>query len=349
MTDPSSPPSSLPSPPPSSLVAHGQREYEREFEGGSDPGSGLDPGRSRDTDFDLRLVRYFTVVAEHRHFGRAAAALRVAQPSLSRQIRRLEQQLGARLLDRTTQGTSLTEAGEVFLPQARALLRLAGQAAARTRAAAEPSRVVVGYISGIIVTPAVRELRRQNPDADVQAVHVEWSGARDALLSHRVDALVCRLPFPTDQLHVTILYDEPRAVILPVGHRLAGKEYVTIDDIADEPLPRMRNADPTWSAYWRIEPRPGGGRAPDGPFIEAIEDKFEVIAAGEAIAIIAYPYSYALRPDLTVVPLDGVEPSHVVLATRAEDHGRLVTAFRKIAMSLLTGPEPAAAPTPRGF
>ena len=74
-------------------------------------------------DLDLRLVRYFTVVAEYRHFGRAAEALRVAQPSLSRQIRHLEQQLGARLLDRTPQGSRLTEAGEVFLPQARALLR----------------------------------------------------------------------------------------------------------------------------------------------------------------------------------------------------------------------------------
>jgi hypothetical protein len=66
-------------------------------------------------DLDLRLVRYFTVVADHRHFGRAAADLLIAQPSLSRQIRRLEQQLGARLLDRTPQGTKLTEAGEVFL------------------------------------------------------------------------------------------------------------------------------------------------------------------------------------------------------------------------------------------
>src|SRR5581483_8789366 len=81
-------------------------------------------------DLDLRLVGYFVVVAEHRHFGRAASALRVAQPSLSRQIRRLEQQLGVRLFDRTPQGTRLTEAGEVFLPRARALLRAAGQAAA---------------------------------------------------------------------------------------------------------------------------------------------------------------------------------------------------------------------------
>src|SRR5690349_23388755 len=96
-------------------------------------------------DLDLRLVRYFTVVADHRHFGRAAAALRVAQPSLSRQIRHLEQQLGARLLDRTPQGSQLTEAGAVFLPRARALLRSAAQAAAQARAAAEPSRITIGY------------------------------------------------------------------------------------------------------------------------------------------------------------------------------------------------------------
>src|SRR6201997_2807854 len=117
-------------------------------------------------DLALRLVRYFTVVAEHRHFGRAATELRVAQPSLSRQIRRLEQQLGARLLDRTPQGTRLTDAGEVFLPRAKALTRAAAQAVAQARAAAQPSRLVIGYTTGMIVTPAVRELRREHPDAD---------------------------------------------------------------------------------------------------------------------------------------------------------------------------------------
>src|SRR6202008_4114730 len=84
-------------------------------------------------DLDLRLVGYFVVVAEHRHFGRAAAALRVAQPSLSRQIRGLEPPLGARRLDPTPQGPRLTEAGEVSLPRARALLRSAAQATAQTR------------------------------------------------------------------------------------------------------------------------------------------------------------------------------------------------------------------------
>ena len=173
---------------------------------------------------DLRLVSYFVVVAEHRHFGRAAIVLRVAQPSLSRQIRRLEQQLGARLLDRTPQGTRLTEAGEVFLPRAKALLRSAAQATAHARAAAQPSRITIGYTTGLIVTPAVRELRREHPDANVQVLHLDWDQARNALLDHRVDAVVTRLPFPTDQLHVTILYDEPRVLAVPIDHRLAGRK-----------------------------------------------------------------------------------------------------------------------------
>jgi DNA-binding transcriptional LysR family regulator len=289
-------------------------------------------------DLDLRQVRYFVVVADHRHFGRAATALRVAQPSLSRQIRRLEQQLGARLFDRNTQGTRLTEAGEVFLPAAKALLRSASRAAGQTRAAAQPSRITIGYTMGVIVTAAALEMRRQHPDADVQVVHVGWDQARDALLQHRVDALVTRLPFPTDQLHVTVLYDEPRVLVVPRTHRLAGKESITLDDIADEPMPRVRNSDPAWSAYWRVDPRPDGRRAPDGPFIDALEDKFEVIAAGQAVAITAGAHGVALRPDLTTIPLEGVEPSHVVVATRADDRSRLVAAFRKLAGAHITAP-----------
>jgi DNA-binding transcriptional LysR family regulator len=287
-------------------------------------------------DLDLRLVGYFIVVAEQRHFGRAAAALRVAQPSLSRQIRRLEQQLGVRLLDRSSQGTRLTEAGEVFLPRAKVLLRSAAQATAQARAAAQPSRITIGYTTDLIVTPAVRELRRENPDTNVQVSHLDWDQARDALLDHRVDAVVTRLPFPTDQLHVTILYDEPRVLAVPIDHRLAGRTSVTLDDIADEPMPRVRHSDPAWSAFWRIDPRPDGRRAPDGPFIDAIEDKFELIASGQAVAITADWRGHSVRPDITSVPLENVEPSHVVLATRAGDRSRLVAAFRKLAEAHLT-------------
>jgi hypothetical protein len=179
-------------------------------------------------------VRYFTVVADHLHFGRAAAALHLAQPSLSRQIRRLEAQLGARLLDRTPQGSRLTEAGEVFLPRAKALLRSAAQAAAHARAAAEPTRITIGYTT----VPS-------------------WTPSRTSSNSS------------------------------PPGRP------------------------------WPFRPPPRQQPPP--------------------------------RPHHTV-PLRDVEPSHVVLATRAGDHNRLLAAFRKSAQAHLTGPgpaEPASAPPSR--
>jgi DNA-binding transcriptional LysR family regulator len=300
----------------------------------SDP---MTDSESPRADLDLRLVRYFIAVADHRHFGRAATALRVAQPSLSRQIRRLEQQIGVRLFDRTPQSTRLTKAGEAFLPRAKALLRSATQAVAQARDAAQPSRITIGYTTSMIITPAVLALRREHPDADVQTVHLGWHQPRDALLDHRVDAAVSLLPFCTDQLDVTILYDEPRVVIVPVDHRLAGRQSVTIDDIADEPIPILRDGEPAWNAFWRIDPRPDGREAPEGPLFETLEDGLELIAAGQAVAI-STEFHERLRPDITTVPLEGVGPGHVVLASRAGDCSHLVAAFRKLAAIHLTAP-----------
>ncbi|WP_405463317.1 LysR family transcriptional regulator [Streptomyces jietaisiensis] len=296
-------------------------------------------------DLDLRLVRYFVAVAEHRHFGRAATHLHLTQPSLSRQVHRLEQQLGARLLDRTPQGNVLTAAGEVFLPRARSLLRSADQTVAATRAAAEPSRLLVGYTRGLIVTTAVRALRRRHPDAEVQAVFVEFGDSAAALREHRVDAMVTRLPLPTEGLRVTVLREEIRMLLLPADHPLAGKESLGLEDIANEPL--LRVPDPEWNAYWRMDPRPDGSPVPDGPLAESYEDKFELVASGEAVAIVPAARDGGVpRPDLTVVPLRDVPPSHVVLATRAGDRSRLVAAFSKAAEAYLTAPDDHAPTSP---
>jgi DNA-binding transcriptional LysR family regulator len=293
---------------------------------------------SPEVGLDLRLVGYFVAVAEHLHFGRAATALHVAQPSLSRQIRRLEQQIGARLLDRTPQSTRLTEAGEVFLPRAKSLLRSAAQATAQARAAAQPSQITIGYTTGMIITPAVRALRREHPDAEVDTLHMDWNQPRDALLDHRVGAVVCALPFSTDQLHVTILYDEPRVVLVPVDHRLAGRQSVTIDDIADEPIPEFLDCDPAWNAFWRIDPRPDGRRAPEGPLFKTLEDGLELVAAGQAVAVTT-AFHKRLRPDITTVPLEGVEPGHIVVASRAGDRSRLVASFRRLAATHVPRPK----------
>ncbi|NUR97836.1 MAG: LysR family transcriptional regulator substrate-binding protein, partial [Kribbellaceae bacterium] len=224
-----------------------------------------------------------------------------------------------------------------FWPLAAELLRSAEEAVQRTRAAARPSRITIGYIVNVIVTPAVRELRRRFPDADVRTLHLSWTDVRPALLDHRVDAVVSRLPFTTTNLDVTVLYDEPRVLVVPVDHRLAGRSEVTLADIAEEPLPRA--LDPEWNAFWRIDPRPDGRPAPDGPLVTSVEDKIELVASGEAVAILpgGIPIS-SLRPDLVAIPLTGVEPSQVVLAVRAGDRRRLVTAFAKAATDLLRKP-----------
>jgi DNA-binding transcriptional LysR family regulator len=286
-------------------------------------------------DLDLRLVRYFTVVAEHRSFVRASATLHLAQPSLSRQIQRLEGQLGARLFDRTPQGSHLTQAGQVFLPQAHALLDGAHRAAANTRAAAGSSALTVGYTSDLVVTPAVRELRRQHPDAEVHTLHLDWNDASTALLDHRVDAAVARLPFPTDRLSLTTLYLEPRVLLVPTSHRLAARKSVVIDDFADEPL--VRYAEAAWDEFWRIDPRPDGRPAPDGPLVGAHEDKLELVAGGQALALApAGRTTRTLRPDVVAIPIEGIGPCQVVVATRTGERSRLVAAFLACARALLT-------------
>lgn len=146
-------------------------------------------------DLELRLVRYFTVVAAHQHFGRAAADLHVAQPALSRQIQRLEKYLGTRLLDRTPQGTRLTPAGQTFLPRAQALLQAARQAELAVREQARTERITIGYVEDLVITAAVRELQRRHPDAEIATRHLN---CRDvgALSDKRVDALIARTPLP---------------------------------------------------------------------------------------------------------------------------------------------------------
>jgi hypothetical protein len=135
---------------------------------------------------------------------------------------------------------------------------------------------------------------------------------------HQVDVVASRLPFP-------------------IGRRARNASPSTTSPTNPCPgcVTPIRCAAPTGASI----PRPDGRPAPGGPLIDAVEDKFEVVAAGEAVATFAGHDIRALRPDLPAIPLDGVDPSHVVLATRADDRSRLVAAFRKYAQAHLVRPE----------
>jgi DNA-binding transcriptional LysR family regulator len=285
-------------------------------------------------DLELRLVRYFTAVAEHQHFGRAAAELHLAQPSLSRQIQRLEQRLGVRLLDRTPQGSLLTEAGKAFLPEAQALLRAARQATLTARAYTPGARITIGYVEDLVVTPAVRELRHRHPGAEIDTRHLDCQEV-GALPEGRVDVLVARtpLPFPADEVRVTVLYEEPRMLVVPVGHPLAARASVTPQDFADDrPFPCSLAATAS-SAYQLLGPGP----LPAGRPVENFEDKLELVAGGHAIAVLpAGDRRSTLRPDLVTVPLEGAPTNKVVMASRVDDPNHLVRHFRAAAQAHLT-------------
>ena len=281
-------------------------------------------------DVDLRMLRYFVVLAEHGHFGRAAAALHLSQPALSRQIQRLEDQLDLRLFDRTPQGARLTHPGTIFIRHARSLLRSAAHAVAAARAAIGPSHMTIGYSGNLIITAVVREVRHRHPDAEVRSRYLGWDDQQSALLDHRVDAVLAHMPFPTGGLDVTVVHEEPRVLITSVSHPMAERPSVSLADIADEPLVHL--PDPMFNAFWCVEPRPDGWPAPTGPVVAALEDRLEFVAGDEAVAIVpASLERTTCRRDVAFVPLTGIGPCQVVLATRADEHNELLRTVRAAA------------------
>lgn len=285
-------------------------------------------------DLDLRLVRYFTVVAEYGNFGRAATELHVAQPSLSRQIQRLEAQLGVRLFDRSPQGSSLTDAGQAYLPRARTLLREAEHAADAARAAVQPPGITVGHAEGLVITACVQELRRRHPDGRVRTRHLDWRDT-DALAEGRLDALVAYGPltFPTDGFRVTRLHEESRVLVMPASHHLADGKPVSLRALSDEELVACVSTPVLWST-----PRPVGDRpAPPPPANDdSYEDKLELVATGHCVAIFpAGDRRAAAREDLVMVPVVDIDPCEVVLVTRADDPNPLLGSLEDVARTVL--------------
>jgi DNA-binding transcriptional LysR family regulator len=281
-------------------------------------------------DVDLRKLRYFVAVAEQLHFGRAAAELHIAQPVLSRQIRVLEDELKARLFERDRRSTALTAAGEQLLADARPLLAAAEALRHRVTDAARGVRTfTVGFMPGLIVTGAVRVLRARHPELDISVLRTSWDDQTEVLRAGRADVSYLRLPADQRGLAVRPLLAEPRVVVLPADHRLAGKETVAIADLADDHLLQDPAAVPEWRDV-ATELR-SGAREPE-PLVRTVEEKLEHVAAGRGVVVL--PLSTATfytRPDVVAVPVRDLGPNHVCIAWDAARRGGLVQEFVAIA------------------
>lgn len=190
---------------------------------------------------DLRQMRYFLAVAEERNFGRAAERLHMAQPPLSRQIKGLEDELGARLFVRTPRGVDLTEAGEALLAEVPNLLALAQRAAERTRLAGQGvvGRLDVGLFGSGVLDVIPRILARfhaARPQVKIALHNMTKTEQLQALRERRITVGFNRLVPDEPGIEVRPVLREPLVVALPDTHTLATRTSLTIPDLDGQPM-----------------------------------------------------------------------------------------------------------------
>jgi DNA-binding transcriptional LysR family regulator len=290
-----------------------------------------------ESDLDLRKLRYFVAVAEHLHFGRAAEALHITQPALSRQIRALEHDVGVELFERTSREVTLTPGGERLLHDGRRLLAAARETRERARRATGGATLTVGFMLGVDVDPALRVFRERHPGVGVRLERLRWWNQREALLDGRVDVGFVRHPVASEGLCLLPLGTEPVTVALPARHPLAGRPSVGLADVAGEPVLRYADAPAAWNAFWTMEPRPDGGEPRHGPAVHDMEEIVQYVRAGSGVAFLPEPVSRAFpRPDVAYVPLTGVPPGQVALAWHAGQESPQTAAFTQVVREVFT-------------
>ncbi|GIH19706.1 LysR family transcriptional regulator [Rugosimonospora africana] len=270
-------------------------------------------------DIETRELRYFVAVAEDLHFGRAAARLGIAQPPLSRAIRRLEHRMGVVLLERTSRGTRLTAAGEVLLGEARVALDAVSAAVRRTRRAGSPQRSLVlamkpGGDGGLL--PRILAAYESQPDT----VPVQFAfslGERAAMLrSGRAD--VGLLHHPQNDLRG--LASEPlgverRVVALAEGHPLAARDSVCLADLAGETMPQ-------WPEAAELGP---------GPVVRDAGELMQLVALGRAVALVGETALDRPHRGVTYRPVRDAPPAMLVVAWPEGSRSRQVAAFVRAA------------------
>ncbi|MFJ9554199.1 LysR family transcriptional regulator [Nocardiopsis sp. NPDC101807] len=194
---------------------------------------------------ELRALQYFVTVAEELHFGRAAQRLGIVQPAVSQQVARLERELGARLLDRTSRRVRLTPAGERVLAEARRTLA----AAARVRVVAgEPAAVLRIGVASCVTRRLDRALGRlgdgERP-AEPRLVDLPVAARLDAVRDGELDLALVRGAFTSEEMTVVRAWSEPLHAVLAREHPAARKSAVGLHDLDPRGLRvPARDSDP---------------------------------------------------------------------------------------------------------
>lgn len=190
---------------------------------------------------NIRALQYFIALAELRHFRKAAERCHVSQPTLSTQIKKLEEQLGTDLIERNSRQVMLTPIGERILERARIIVAETAAIRQLARDADDPfagtlSLGVFPTLAPYLLPHVIPTLRRKFPKLTLRLFEEKTEQVMAMLSSGTVDAILLALPLDDDQLHVEPLFDEPFVLVLPTDHPLAQSPTVSLGDLQSQQL-----------------------------------------------------------------------------------------------------------------
>ncbi|WP_422650726.1 LysR family transcriptional regulator [Cupriavidus sp. H18C1] len=203
---------------------------------------------------EFRHLRYFLVLADELHFGRAARRLSISQPPLSLNIQQLEASVGARLFERDSKGVRLTAAGRAFRESATALLAQAEEARllARQIEAGAVGRLRVGFVGSMLYRGLPQKLQQfeaDQPGIQIALTELNSQEQIEALLHGQLDVGFIHTSRVPDELATRLIHSEPFVCCMPAAHRLATRRTIALTELRGEPFVLFsRNASPDYYA-----------------------------------------------------------------------------------------------------
>jgi LysR family transcriptional regulator, hca operon transcriptional activator len=264
---------------------------------------------------ELRHLRYFIAVAEEGSLTLAAhKRLHTAQPSLSRQIRALEKELGAQLITRSVHGIELTAAGRVFLDHARLAVTQAEAAKEAVRRVARPAKpsLALGFLSGTemdLLPKAKRILQDELPNIELKLSSDYSPRLAEALMKGRLDAAFLRPEPHAGGLVYRRVRTEPLIVVFPKDHRLAARKAIKLRELKGEPFIKPSKTAPTLRKIIEDGLERSGVDIRATHEVHNLAHAFSIIASTHAVTLLpAYAKNF-LPVALTSRPIQGHAPT----------------------------------------
>ncbi len=287
-------------------------------------------------DIDIRRLRYFLVVAEQKHFTRAAEKIGIRQPPLSMQIRQLEETVGAQLFTRHAKGVELTAAGRVFQETALDIVARFEDALTQVRrhAAGQTGRLRLGFAGATYFHPAIpliiRAYRSAYPDVVLSPEQSNTPALIAGLREGRLDVAFIRPPvLENGLLSVRACLDEDMVIALPADHPLRDHDAVPLDAIAGENLILFpRDIGPGLYDSIVSACNEAGVSPKLGQEASQIVSIIPLVAAGFGVSIVPRSVGSIRNEGAVYRPIAGQSPrAPIAIATRTDDRAKLVTSF----------------------